>query len=127
MQIGRQCQHQRIGPVTRLQRALPLPGCGGFAAQEDDAPPIAHHHVHFVNREFVEMGQWYMRALNATERPGATDFFFGADLPGVGYMLNYFSWLPAEDLVGTADASKRTLLQDSQELRFFVRVSRALF
>jgi catechol 2,3-dioxygenase-like lactoylglutathione lyase family enzyme len=65
-------------------------------------PPITHHHVHFVNREFVAMQQWYMRALNATLRPGQTDFFIGADLPGVGYMLNFFSWLPAEDLVGTA-------------------------
>ena len=72
-------------------------------AEGEDAPPIAHHHVHFVNREFVEMGQWYMRTLNATQRPGPTyDFFFGADLPGVGYMLNFFSWLPEDDLVGTA-------------------------
>jgi len=67
-----------------------------------DAPPITHHHVHFVNRQFVEMQQWYMRAFNATLREGQTDFFIGADLPGVGYMLNFFSWLPAEQLVGTA-------------------------
>ena len=66
-----------------------------------NAPPIMHHHVHFVNRQFVEMGQWYMKALDATLRPGQTDFFFGADLPGVGYMLNFFSWLPTQDLVGT--------------------------
>ena len=67
-----------------------------------DAPPITHHHVHFVNRDFVAMQQWYMRAFNATLRDGQTDFFIGADLPGVGYMLNYFSWLPEEELVGTA-------------------------
>jgi catechol 2,3-dioxygenase-like lactoylglutathione lyase family enzyme len=66
------------------------------------APPIKHHHVHFVNREFVAMQQWYMKAFNATLREGQTDFFIGADLPGVGYMLNFFSWLPAEDLTGTA-------------------------
>jgi catechol 2,3-dioxygenase-like lactoylglutathione lyase family enzyme len=72
-------------------------------AGEDGAPPIAHHHVHFVNREFAEMGQWFIDTLNATQRPGPTyDYFFGADLPGVGYMLNFFSWLPEEDLVGTA-------------------------
>jgi len=70
--------------------------------QEADAPPIHHHHVHFVNRQFVEMGEWYINALNATVRPGQTDFFFGADLPEVGYMLNFFSWLPEQDLVGTA-------------------------
>jgi catechol 2,3-dioxygenase-like lactoylglutathione lyase family enzyme len=67
----------------------------------ENPPPITHHHVHFVNRDFVTMQQWYMKAFNATLRPGQTDFFIGADLPGVGYMLNFFSWLPAEDLVGT--------------------------
>jgi hypothetical protein len=66
-----------------------------------DAPPIKHHHVHFVNPQFVAMQQWYMKAFNATLRDGQTDFFIGADLPGVGYMLNFFSWLPAEGLVGT--------------------------
>jgi catechol 2,3-dioxygenase-like lactoylglutathione lyase family enzyme len=66
-----------------------------------DAPPIMHHHVHFVNTQFVQMQQWYMKAFDATLRPGQTDFFIGADLPGVGYMLNFFSWLPAQALVGT--------------------------
>ena len=66
------------------------------------APPIKHHHVHFVNREFVAMQQWYMKAFNATLRDGQTDFFIGADLPGVGYMLNFFSWLPTQNLTGTA-------------------------
>jgi catechol 2,3-dioxygenase-like lactoylglutathione lyase family enzyme len=64
-------------------------------------PPIAHHHVHFVNKQFVEMQQWYMKAFNATLREGQTDYFIGADLPGVGYMLNFFSWLPNENIVGT--------------------------
>ena len=35
------------------------------------------------------------KALNATMRTGPntfTDFFTGADLPGVGYMLNFFRW-----------------------------------
>jgi catechol 2,3-dioxygenase-like lactoylglutathione lyase family enzyme len=68
----------------------------------ENPPPIVHHHVHFVNRDFVAMQQWYVQAFNATLRPGQTDFFIGADLPGVGYMLNFFSWLPDEDLVGTA-------------------------
>jgi hypothetical protein len=70
--------------------------------KEPNAPPIVHHHVHFTNPQFVEMGRWYMKALNATERPGATDFFFGADLPGIGYMLNFFRWEPKETLVGTS-------------------------
>ncbi len=68
---------------------------------EPNPPPIKHHHLHFVNKQFVEMQQWYMKAFNATLREGQTDFFIGADLPGVGYMLNYFSWLPDEPLVGT--------------------------
>jgi catechol 2,3-dioxygenase-like lactoylglutathione lyase family enzyme len=67
-----------------------------------NAPPIAHHHVHFVNTQYVEMGRWYMNALDATERPGTTDFFFGADLPGIGYMLNFFHWEMKEPLVGTS-------------------------
>jgi catechol 2,3-dioxygenase-like lactoylglutathione lyase family enzyme len=68
---------------------------------EKNAPPITHHHVHFVNKQYVEMQQWFMKALNATLRPGQTDFFIGADLPGVGYMLNFFRWEPAENLTGT--------------------------
>ena len=47
------------------------------------------------------MQQWYMKALDATPRPGQTDFFIGADVPGVGYMLNFFSWQPARVLAGT--------------------------
>jgi catechol 2,3-dioxygenase-like lactoylglutathione lyase family enzyme len=70
-------------------------------AEAKNSPPIAHHHVHFANRQFVEMQQWYMKAFDATLRPGQTDYFIGADLPGVGYMLNFFSWLPAQVLVGT--------------------------
>ena len=69
---------------------------------EPNAPAIAHHHVHFTNPQYVEMGQWYMKALDATLRPGQTDFFFGADLPGIGYMLNFFRWEMKEPLVGTA-------------------------
>jgi catechol 2,3-dioxygenase-like lactoylglutathione lyase family enzyme len=57
-----------------------------------NAPPITHHHVHFINKQYVEMQQWYMKAFDATLRPGQTDFFIGADLPGVGYMLNFFRW-----------------------------------
>ena len=59
---------------------------------EPKAPPITHHHVHFINKQYVEMQQWYMKVFNATLRPGQTDFFIGADLPGVGYMLNFFRW-----------------------------------
>ena len=35
-------------------------------AAEPNAPPIAHHHVHFINKQYVEMQQWYMKAFNAT-------------------------------------------------------------
>jgi predicted enzyme related to lactoylglutathione lyase len=71
-------------------------------SSESNAPPIVHHHVHFTNKQYVEMQQWYMKALNATLRPGQTDYFIGADLPGVGYMLNFFRWEPNEDQTGTA-------------------------
>jgi len=33
-----------------------------------------------------------MKAFDATLRAGQTDFFIGADLPGVGYSLNFFRW-----------------------------------
>jgi len=69
--------------------------------EEPGAPPIMHHHVHFANKQFVEMQQWYMKAFDATLRAGQTDYFIGADLPGVGYMLNFFSWLPEEAQTGT--------------------------
>jgi catechol 2,3-dioxygenase-like lactoylglutathione lyase family enzyme len=84
-----------------------------------DPPPITHHHVHFVNRQFVEMQQWYMKAFNATLREGQTDFFIGADLPGVGYMLNYFSWLPNEELVGTEGRAVERVGFEVRNLRAF--------
>jgi catechol 2,3-dioxygenase-like lactoylglutathione lyase family enzyme len=59
---------------------------------KDAAAPIVAHHIHFINKQYVEMQQWYMKAFNATLRPGQTDFFIGADLPGVGYSLNFFRW-----------------------------------
>jgi hypothetical protein len=86
----------------------------------EDAPPIVHHHVHFVNRQFVEMQQWYMKAFNATLRDGQTDFFIGADLPGVGYMLNFFSWLPNENLVGTQGRAVDHVGFEVRNLRGFV-------
>ena len=62
---------------------------------EPGAAPIVYHHIHFINKQYVEMRNWYARALNATERTGPntfTDYFAGADLPGVGYSLNFFRW-----------------------------------
>src|SRR5262252_4861470 len=59
---------------------------------QKDAPPVVAHHIHFINKQYVEMQQWYMKAFDATLRPGQTDFFIGADLPGVGYSLNFFRW-----------------------------------
>ena len=69
------------------------------------APPIAHHHVHFINNQYVEMRDWYVKALDATPRTGPntfTDYFAGADLPGIGYMLNFFRWEVAGTVTGTA-------------------------
>jgi catechol 2,3-dioxygenase-like lactoylglutathione lyase family enzyme len=62
------------------------------ADPKDAAAPVVAHHIHFINKQYVEMQQWYMKAFNATLRPGQTDFFIGADLPGVGYSLNFFRW-----------------------------------
>ena len=60
--------------------------------EDKSGPPIKYHHVHFINKQYVEMQLWYMKAFDATLRPGQTDFFIGADLPGVGYSLNFFRW-----------------------------------
>ena len=98
---------QTVAPSTAASRIAYLLGPDGVKIElvtstETNAPPIAHHHVHFTNKQYVEMQQWYMKAFNATLRPGQTDFFIGADLPGVGYMLNFFRWEPSENQTGTA-------------------------
>jgi len=59
---------------------------------EKNAPPIVAHHIHFINKQYVEMEQWYANAFNATLGPNKTDFYIGAQLPGVGYSLNFFRW-----------------------------------
>jgi catechol 2,3-dioxygenase-like lactoylglutathione lyase family enzyme len=74
-----------------------------------NAPPIVHHHVHFINKQYVEMRQWYEKVLNATMRTGPntfTDFFTGADLPGVGYMLNFFRWEGDQSITHTPTAGR---------------------
>jgi catechol 2,3-dioxygenase-like lactoylglutathione lyase family enzyme len=109
--VGRETKDQQAPPAapgtsTVYGRFAYLVGPDGVKVElvtndAPDAPPIKHHHVHFVNKPFVEMQQWYMKAFDATLRPGQTDFFIGADLPGVGYMLNFFRWELDEDLAGT--------------------------
>jgi catechol 2,3-dioxygenase-like lactoylglutathione lyase family enzyme len=108
--VGREPQPgQTVSPPTagNYGRFAYLLGPDGVKVElvtnaEANAPPITHHHVHFVNKQYIEMQQWYMKAFDATLRPGQTDFFIGADLPGVGYMLNFFKWEPDETLGGTA-------------------------
>jgi catechol 2,3-dioxygenase-like lactoylglutathione lyase family enzyme len=46
--------------------------------RDANPPPIKYHHVHFINKQYVEMQQWYMKAFDATLR--------------VGYSLNFFRW-----------------------------------
>jgi catechol 2,3-dioxygenase-like lactoylglutathione lyase family enzyme len=75
------------------------------ATDPKTAPPIAHHHVHFINPQYVEMRDWYVKALDATPRTGPntfTDYFAGADLPGIGYMLNFFHLEREGTLTGSA-------------------------
>jgi catechol 2,3-dioxygenase-like lactoylglutathione lyase family enzyme len=90
-------------------------------AAEPNLPAIAHHHVHYVNPQYVEMQQWYMKALDATLRPGQTDFFIGADLPGIGYMLNFFRWELKEPLVGTAGRAVDHVGYEVTNLQAFTR------
>jgi catechol 2,3-dioxygenase-like lactoylglutathione lyase family enzyme len=93
-------------------------------ATDKTAPPIAHHHVHFTNPQYVEMRDWYVKVLGATERTGPntfTDFFAGADLPGIGYMLNFFRWEPDEKLTGTAGRSVDHVGFEVRNLDAFVK------
>jgi catechol 2,3-dioxygenase-like lactoylglutathione lyase family enzyme len=90
-----------------------------------DPPPITHHHVHYINKQYVEMQQWYMRAFNATLRPGQTDFFIGADLPGVGYMLNFFRW-EGDQSVTHAPTSGRVYDHVGYEVRGLQEFTRQL-
>src|SRR5262245_38181524 len=59
---------------------------------QKNAPPIVAHHNHFINKQYVEMQQWYMKAFTATLRPRQTDSSNRADLPGIGYSLNCLPW-----------------------------------
>jgi catechol 2,3-dioxygenase-like lactoylglutathione lyase family enzyme len=60
--------------------------------REPNAPPLKGHHMHFINKQYVEMCQWYEKAFDAPCGRSRTDFFIGGDLPGVGYSLNFFRW-----------------------------------
>ena len=94
------------------------------ASDPKTAPPIAHHHVHFVNPEYVAMRDWYVNTLGATERTGPntfTDFFAGADLPGIGYMLNFFRWERDEKLTGTAGRAVDHVGFEVRNLQQFTR------
>src|SRR6185295_8465774 len=52
-------------------------------SDQKDAPPIVAHHIHFINKQYVEMQQWYMKAFNATLLRSNSEFCIGADLPDV--------------------------------------------
>lgn len=98
------------------------------AADPKTAPPIAHHHVHYVNPQYVEMRDWYVRTLGATERTGPntfTDFFAGADLPGIGYMLNFFRWEIGGTLAGTAGRAVDHVGYEVRNLEEFCRALEA--
>jgi catechol 2,3-dioxygenase-like lactoylglutathione lyase family enzyme len=60
-----------------------------------DAPPIVAHHIHFINKQYVEMQQWYMKAFNATLRPGKPTSSLAPTCP-------------ASDTASTSSAGKAT-------------------
>jgi hypothetical protein len=82
-----------------------------------NAPPITHHHVHFINKQYVEMREWYVKALNATMRTGPntfTDFFTGAicrasatcSTSSAGKATNRFTHQPTAAASTTTSASR---------------------
>ena len=62
--------------------------------------PIVSHHIHFFATNPEEMRAWYIDVFGAAERPGATNGFIGADLPGLG--LNFSSTSTAAGTTGRA-------------------------
>ena len=57
--------------------------------------PIVSHHVHFVGQQPAEMRTWYMRLFGAPPRPGETEVFMGANLPGIGLDFSRSTDAPA--------------------------------
>src|SRR5262249_41755479 len=43
--------------------------------EQKDAPPIVAHHIHFINKQYGEMHQRYIKAFDPTLRPGQPAFF----------------------------------------------------
>lgn len=98
------------------------------ASDPKTAPPIAHHHVHYINPQYVEMRDWYVKALDATPRTGAntfTDYFAGADLPGIGYMLNFFRLEREGTLTGSAGRAIDHVGYEVRNLEAFCRALEA--
>lgn len=134
--VGRETAGQAATPPAPAAGASPVYGRFSYLVgpdgvkvelvtnSEPNAPAITHHHVHFINPQYVEMRDWYVRALDATERTGPntfTDFFAGADLPGIGYMLNFFRWELDEPLVGMAGRAAGHVGFEVRNLEQFVK------
>jgi len=86
------------GPVSGIAYILSPDGVKVELVElKAQAAPVMHHHVHFFTQQREEMRAWYVKVFGAASRPGETNGFIGADLPGLG--LN-FSPSP-EPVVGT--------------------------
>jgi hypothetical protein len=86
-----------------------FPGVFLFLRKQPPAGPsrgTTLDHIGFAGPDVPKMttrvvANGYGLTVGRDPAPGQTDYFIGADLPGVGYMLNFFSWLPDQILVGT--------------------------
>jgi catechol 2,3-dioxygenase-like lactoylglutathione lyase family enzyme len=93
--------------------------------REPNAPPLKGHHIHFINKQYVEMCQWYMKVFDAPCGRSQTDFFIGGDLPGVGYSLNFFRW-EGDQSVTPAPTKGRVTDRVGFEVKNLLEFSRAL-
>jgi catechol 2,3-dioxygenase-like lactoylglutathione lyase family enzyme len=93
--------------------------------REPNAPPLKGHHMHFINKQYVEMCQWYMKVFDAPCGRSQTDFFIGGDLPGVGYSLNFFRW-EGDQSVTPAPTRGRVTDRVGFEVKNLQEFSRAL-
>jgi len=73
------------GPVSGIAYALGPDGVKVELVElKAQTAPIMSHHIHFFSQQQAEMRDWYVKTFNAKPRPGETNGFIGADLPGVG-------------------------------------------
>jgi catechol 2,3-dioxygenase-like lactoylglutathione lyase family enzyme len=105
------------GPVSGIAYALGPDGVKvELLEQKAQAQPVVHHHLHFFSEQPETLRAWYQKVFGAAPRPGMTNGFFSADLPGVG--LNFS---PSPAVVGTRGRAMDHIGFEIENLEEFCR------